>query len=303
MAHLPLSVGVDGSLGSAVEDVRGTDVTTLLVVLGGVAVAGVVLAVVLVLEFTVVSLVVVALLLGLGEAVHEVVGRLVSNVGQQTVDEGTVSVQLVLDGLYGVVVVLKAEGQVVQVLVLVGALRHFGDVVMVRGVAVSGGLGVRGVGVVVGVVGGQVLVLSTEGVVLVVGLVRVAVNCGVAVRDRSVGIGMVDRGVGSGGIRSRSVRPGGVGSRSVGSGGVGRVGSGGWNNSIFSMSFSYCFIFLSLAFGSLLKFFIVVISYHKERHGGGREQPGRDGEPERGGRPRAWGRGRPRQRRRRGERR
>ena len=38
LTHLPLSVGVDRSLGPTVEDVRGADVAALLVVVLGVAV-------------------------------------------------------------------------------------------------------------------------------------------------------------------------------------------------------------------------------------------------------------------------
>ena len=59
----------------------------------------VVWSVALVLLVSVVVLVGVALLLGLGEGVHQVVGGLVRDVGEEAVDQVLVALQLVLDRL------------------------------------------------------------------------------------------------------------------------------------------------------------------------------------------------------------
>ena len=98
-AHLPFSIGVDGAFRPSVEDVRGANVTALFVVVLRVGVSVVVVAVALVLPVAVVMLVSVALLLGLGQAVNQVVSRLVGDVAQQTVHQVTVAVQFVLNRL------------------------------------------------------------------------------------------------------------------------------------------------------------------------------------------------------------
>ena len=97
--------------------------------------------------------VVVSLLLDLGQAVHQVVRRLVGDVREDPVHQRLVPLELVLDGVDRVVLVLQTEGDVVELLVGVGAVRDLGDVVLVGDVLLQMvGWVVRKV-VVVGMVG------------------------------------------------------------------------------------------------------------------------------------------------------
>ena len=97
--------------------------------------------------------VVVSLLLDLGQAVHRVVGRLVGDVREDPVHQRLVPLELVLDGVHRVVLVLETEGDVVELLVGVCAVRDLGDVVLVGDVLLQVMREVVRVVVVVGVVG------------------------------------------------------------------------------------------------------------------------------------------------------
>ena len=97
--------------------------------------------------------VVVSLLLDLGQAVHRVVGRLVGDVREDPVHQRLVPLELVLDGVHRVVLVLETEGDVVELLVGVRAVRDLGDVVLVGDVLLQVVREVVRVVVVVGVVG------------------------------------------------------------------------------------------------------------------------------------------------------
>ena len=97
--------------------------------------------------------VVVSLLLDLGQAVHRVVGRLVGDVREDPVHQRLVPLELVLDGVHRVVLVLETEGDVVELLVGVCAVRDLGDVVLVGDVLLQVVREVAREMVVVGVVG------------------------------------------------------------------------------------------------------------------------------------------------------
>lgn len=176
---LPLAVSIDGSSWATVEDVRGTNVATRLVIVGRVRVSLVVGSVLLVLLISIVMLVSVTFLLSFGEAINEVISGLVGNITQQTLNQMLVTLQLVLNGLTWVIVVLETEGKVVVMLVGISAFRDLGHVVLVGGVSMSLGVlsGMWGqIGIVVGIVGGEVSILCPNGIIGIVALIRVAMD-------------------------------------------------------------------------------------------------------------------------------